>query len=224
MQGCPKPSARENADCGAQKNEGLSVAGKQVRGACRLVSPSPTAPPGTWGDSEPSSVLGTSRRGGRGSVTQAGGGQACLRVWILSRRRKEGGQGRLVMLTTAQDPSQAASPPLPWTRFSGGCTSGRLSVTPGPSLPKLGLSQQFQVLSQLGRVQGACGPAGPAVGEGVATPCPPTPSPLPLPHPEVSAAVGSGAEWPRPSLLYLWSRLGPRIFFSLTDIHHIPFK
>lgn len=110
MQGCPSPSACEDADCRAQRNEGLSVAGKQVRGACRLRSPSPAAPPGTWGDSEPSSVPGTSRRGGRRSVTQAGGGQPCLRVWILSRRRKEGGQGGLVMLTTSRDPSQAASP------------------------------------------------------------------------------------------------------------------
>ena len=50
------------------------------------------------------------------------------------------------------------------------------------------------------------------------------PSPLPLPYPKVSAALGSGAERPRPSLPYLCSRLGPRIFFSLTDIHRIPFK
>lgn len=43
-------------------------------------------------------------------MTQAGGGRACLRVWILSRR-KEGTQGRPVMLTTARDPSQP--PPSP---------------------------------------------------------------------------------------------------------------
>ena len=128
-----------------------------------------------------------------GSVTQAGGGQACLRVWILSRRRKEGGQGRLVMLTTARDPRQAASP-LPRGHISlGGGTSGRLLVTPGPSLPKLGLSQQFQALSQLGRVRGACGPAGPAVGEGVATPCPPPQSS----PPPLSKSLCRPGEWCR---------------------------
>lgn len=55
-------------------------------------------------------------------------------------------------------------------------------MTPGPSLPKWGLSQQFQVVSQPGHVQGAGGPACPAVGRGGYTTHPHPPSPLPLRH------------------------------------------
>lgn len=72
-------------------------------------------------------------------MTQAGGSRACLRVWILSRR-KEGSQGRPVVLT-ARDPSQLPSSPV--DTYLCEATSGRLSVTPGLSLPKWGLSQQF---------------------------------------------------------------------------------